>query len=239
MVFILIKFRFYKRRKKVKKENKKEEIKEREGVLMKFLIFADLHNFEKKILEEIKEKFDIIVLLGDIKSSSIVSILNKYPNKPVYGVYGNHDNEYLYEAVNKLLIVEREMAQEPLLYPVNNLNLSLVKVDSVSFAGLQGAIKYNEASIGYTQEEALDLIIPAADILFSHETGYKFIKNEKGICHEGYEAVSKYIKKNKPKYHIFGHHHIDTHFKKHKTMCYGVYGCSLFDYDTGIIKKVF
>ena len=184
---------------------------------MKFLIFADLHVFEEKKLEEIKEKFDVIVLLGDIKSSSIISILNKYPDKPVYGVYGNHDNDGLYEAVNKLLIVEREMAQEPFLYPINNLNLSLVKVDTVSFTGLQGTVKYSETSIGYTQEKALDLDMPSADILFSHETGYRFVENERGASHEGYKAISKYIKKNKPKYHIFGHHHIDTQLKKHKT----------------------
>ena len=206
---------------------------------MKFLIFADLHTFENKMPEEIKEEFDIIILLGDIKSSTIISILNKYPDKPVYGVYGNHDNKYLYEAVNKLLIAEREMTQKPFLYPVDNLNLSLVKVDNVSFTGLQGAIKYNETSIGYTQEEATDLIIPAADILFSHETGYGFVKNERGSSHEGYRAISRYIKKNKPKYHIFGHHHIDTQFKEHKTMCYGISGCSLFDTHTGEMKKIF
>ena len=206
---------------------------------MKFLIFADLHNFEKKMLEKIEEEFDIIMLLGDINSSTIISILNKYPDKPVYGVYGNHDNEYLYEAVNKLLIVEREMAQEPFLYSVNNLNLSLVKVDNASFAGLQGAVKYNEASIGYTQEEAMGLIIPAADILFSHETGYQFRKNKRGVSHEGYKAISEYVKKHRPKYHIFGHHHIDTRFKKRKTICYGVFGCSLFDFYTGEMKKIF
>jgi Icc-related predicted phosphoesterase len=207
---------------------------------MKFLIFADLHQFNPLDLDKIKDDFDIIILLGDITTAAIKCILKKFDDKPVYGIYGNHDNEGMFESVDRILDMEYEIYGKVRGNYINNINLKSEYWNDIWFTGLNGSVKYKDKMIGYSQEEALDLYIPIANILFSHETGYLYINNkEDQKSHEGFKAISKYIKENRPKYHIFGHHHINTHFIEENTRCYCVYGCSVFDYETGNMKNIF
>lgn len=215
-------------------------IEEKGEEKMKFLIFADLHQFDAEDIKKIKEDFDVIIFLGDIDAVAIRHILNKFPNKPAYAVLGNHDNENIFNSVNNLLMVEKAIFKEPFLYPLVNMNLNTIALDDLTFVGLQGSVKYKDKCIGYTQEEAASLIIPPADILFSHDSGYHFIPYENyDMAHEGLLAISEYIEKKKPRYHIFGHHHKDMTINIGDTTCFCVYGCSIFNYEKGCMKKVF
>jgi Icc-related predicted phosphoesterase len=207
---------------------------------MKFLIFADLHQFEPADLEKINEDFDVIILLGDITSSTIKYILKKFDNKPIYGIYGNHDSSGVFDSVDRILDMEYEIYGKNRLYSINNIHLKTEFWGDVALTGLNGSVKYKDNMIGYSQEEALKLSIPFSNILFSHETGYHYIDNkENQKSHEGFQVISKYIKEKQPQYHIFGHHHINTSFIMENTRCYCVYGCSVFDYETGNMKNIF
>ena len=206
---------------------------------MKFLLFADLHQFEPQLLNQIDQDFDVIILLGDINSVACKCILNAFPDYPIYGLYGNHDNVNLFESVNNILMIERQIRGQVFCHPIKNINLEQIIMNEVSFTGLHGSVKYSGSSVGYTQDEALHINIPASNILFSHETGYHYIPEHTDHAHEGYKVIAEYIEQKKPKYHIFGHHHVDIQFTKTETMCYGIYGCSIFDTQTGIMMKIF
>lgn len=207
---------------------------------MRFLIFADLHAFFRENVGKITEEFDIIVFLGDINGMDIRYILNTFPDKPAYGVLGNHDTKDLFDTANNFLVMERKMMQKPLLYPIKDIHLKNIDDYELSFTGFQGSFKYKSTALGFTQEEAFSLKIPVVDILFSHETGYQYFEGQSKHCsHAGLKAISKYINEYQPKYHFFGHHHRDIQFQKGKTKCFGVYGCSIFDSNTEKIKKIF
>lgn len=190
---------------------------------MKFLIFSDLHAFEKESLNKIKlpEDCKTVMFLGDIKASTLRYIMDYFPKLNYYGILGNHDDLNLFDSVNQI----NQILEKPKI-----IDADLKKIETeMTFIGLKGCVKYNN-NIGYTQEEAVTLPLDSADILFSHETGYHYINSEKDdITHEGYIAIDKYLENNKPKYNIFGHHHKNCIFQKYKTVCVGVFGCVLFD----------
>lgn len=197
---------------------------------MKFLIFSDLHQFDQNKITKAVPDCDCIIFLGDIMGSSIRYIINEYKNKPFYGIYGNHDDSTLFDTIN----IINQLLNKP---TVQNINLMKEEIGNISFTGLEGSVKYKEGCLGFTQDEAMKLDIPEADILFSHETGYGFM-GVKEQAHEGFHAITRYIEKKKPKYNIFGHHHKNCWFQKENTICIGVYGCSVFDFSTGIINNI-
>ena len=204
---------------------------------MKFLIFSDLHKFNKENLNKIKEDFDLIITLGDIYPSTLKEIILFFPEKQIFGILGNHDGIDMFTSVNKRLETEKHYN----LYNgdgIININLKEFKINNICFTGIEGCNKYKTFIPGYTQKESLNLDIPFSNILFSHDTGYKYMTQD-DLAHKGLKGISRYIKRKKPKYHIFGHYHKNTAFTIKKTKCFCVYGCSIFDYETGVMKNIF
>ena len=211
---------------------------------MQFLIFSDLHQFDPLCLRifknsEIKDVANAIIFLGDINSLALQYVCNTFPNIPVYGVLGNHDTKNLIDVTNSHLELSKGVLREHFDFPIVNLNLNRIETNEISFCGFEGSVTYREHSVGYTQEEALSFDIPKADILFSHETGDTSPCAKKDSVHNGYTAISKYIKEKQPRYHIFGHHHQNISFKIGKTKCFCVYGCSLFNFEAGTMQNIF
>ena len=62
---------------------------------MKILLLADLHYVDfftwQDFLKIDRNKFDIIITLGDIDIMFLQSLTKKFPNKRIIGVHGNHD----------------------------------------------------------------------------------------------------------------------------------------------------
>lgn len=207
---------------------------------MKFLLFADLHQFQEEDLGKIDDEFDIIVFLGDIDPVHIGRILSTFPEKPSFCVLGNHDDRNTVSSANGMARLDSRLKDQTLMYPLKELNLRKEVYGNVSFTAIEGSVLYKTNQIGYTQKDAMSLVLPPADILFSHESGYRFLRPKRyDKAHEGYKAITKYLKKIKPKYHIFGHHHRNTEFQKYKTKCFCVYGCSVFDANTGTMINLF
>lgn len=206
---------------------------------MKFLIFSDLHEFQKESIEKIQDNFDLIVFLGDIKASTIQYIMDCFPDKKTYGVLGNHDDANLFQSINKINEIKYKHNLNKAI-TILNIHLAKVELGELSFTGLEGSLKYKDHMIGYTQQDYLDFDIPNSKILFSHDSGYLYFPYKKGdLSHEGLIAISKYVKEKQPEYHIFGHHHSHSEFIKNNTKCICIYGCSLFDYSLGTIKYYF
>lgn len=204
---------------------------------MKYLLFADLHSFTPNYLDLITEDFDVILFLGDIKASSFLVIRQYFPDKDAYAVLGNHDDKDLIRSVNKQIEMHNRIGLK--MNPINDVHLQSAKYKNDTFTGFQGCVGYKQDGVMMTQDEALYLSIPAADILISHESGYHYVDPVIDQCHEGFLAIAEYITKQRPKYNLFGHHHKNIQFQKQDTMCYCIYGCSIFDSETGFIQNIF
>ena len=208
---------------------------------MKILLFADLHQFEQEKIVLISEDgFDSIVFLGDIKASTIMYIINCFPGKKIYVMLGNHDDRNVFVSVNQQQKINEEFFGEK-REKINNINLKRITIDGISFVGIEGSNKYKESMIGYTEKEAEKLDIPApVDILLSHDSGYHDMKEYKmDDAHTGMKKISEYRKKEKPKFHIFGHFHVNCHFEKDDVKCFCIYGSAIFNTENGTINQIF
>ena len=204
---------------------------------MKIAVYADTHGIAKAILNEYKTKtgysiektdvepIDLVCLLGDHSEYDVELISQHYLGTPIIGVYGNHDIRDLYLGTN-----------------VANIHKQLYKHNNVSFTGFQGSHRYKQSQIyGYTQKEVLNEFwdLPKADILLCHDGPYGEYYRFVDDAHCGLKGFNKYIKYNKPKIMLFGHHHDNLHFQVYNTDCYCIYGCGILtinDYKVTDIK---
>ena len=180
---------------------------------MKILLFADLHAFDKSKLNLIEDDFDIIVFLGDITTSTIGYILSCYPDKNAYGILGNHDSASVFASVNNLLSAQRKLGL-PVSNGITDIHAKRMTENGISFIGFQGSRKYKDDMIGFTETEAEAVAVAEADILFSHDSGYRWIKrDDDDVAHHGLKRIDHYVKDCQPKYHFFGHYHKNLHQK--------------------------
>lgn len=93
-------------------------------------------------------------------------------------------------------------------YPVKPIHLAMEELEEYRITGIDGSVetRYKKETT-FTQEKALEFDIPAADILFSHETGYHYLSDDP--VHEGFIKIDKYIAEKQPVLNFFGHHHKD------------------------------
>jgi len=203
---------------------------------MKYLIFSDLHSFNEANLNIIDTYFDILVFLGDIRSSFLIKILQNFPTKPSVGILGNHDSKDLFKVVNSLVKNYCKLGMD--LPEIEDINSKIFDFEVMTHTGFEGAPGDYDSELTMTQATADETTILSADILFSHETGYHYLESQY-TTHEGFKVISKYVEQEKPKYHIFGHHHKNIQFLVGDTKCFCVYGCSVFDSETGTMINMF
>lgn len=192
---------------------------------MKLLCCADLHNsfdlthFETQTYD--KEP-DIIVTLGDISVQDLRIIKRTADNLdiPAIGICGNHDEPFALQSVG-----------------IDDLHGKVKTIDGVSFAGIGGSLRYNRSNYMFlTQQQSIEVAaaLPKADVLITHDKPYsgwfvdtkaQFVKDP----HAGLAGITKYIRKNKPKYHLYGHLHQRMTEEKYGTTSMCVYGIQLID----------
>ena len=185
---------------------------------MRVLIFTDTHGIFNEIYEKYKNdlpNYDRIILLGDHSSVDINQIMSEF-TVPILRINGNHDVPSMVIYKDALPLHEHLIGYTP------------------TYTGWQGSHIYKDTQIyGYTQKESLDLLktMPKADILFSHDGPYGYCGNKEDFAHCGLKGILKYIKKNKPKTIIYGHHHKFNHYTIKKTECFCVYQIAWFEFD--------
>jgi Icc-related predicted phosphoesterase len=133
---------------------------------------------------------DAVVLLGDLEPEW-VDQLGRFPDLPVLGVYGNHDDGRYLEARN-----------------TTDLHLTSAEVGDLTFAGFEGCVRYTrDAPLQYTQREALRMArrLPDADVLLSHAPPRGVHEEPDDRAHEGFDALLQYVERVQPRYAIHGH----------------------------------
>lgn len=156
---------------------------------MKVLAIADFVKNSKEIENEILIKNpDVIFLLGDLDFFSL-EILNKYPNIPKFGVYGNHCREDYFEQLN-----------------VKNIHLKKGQIDNFNLLGFNGCFKTKESRHHYTENQAAEINdFSDVQIVLTHCPPKGINDNPLERSHQGFESFLTFLKENKPKFWLHGH----------------------------------
>lgn len=192
---------------------------------MKLLCCADFHNsveltgFGAKVK---KDAPDVVVTLGDISVQDLQIIKHTADvlGIPVIGVCGNHDE------VDALVKVG-----------IDDLHGRNKTIKGVSFAGIGGSLRYKPSdNMFLTQRESIDIAkkLPKADVLITHDKPYTgwYVDTKSQYAkdpHTGLVGITKYIRKNRPEFHLYGHLHQRMAEKKHGTTSICIYGIQLID----------
>jgi len=157
-------------------------------ILLKALVIADA-GFKPSINELVEShKIELVITLGDLLPIDL-SGLETVPI-PKIGVYGNHDTcKYMPD------------------YNIINLHCTEFGLNGLTFTGFEGCVEYKKHSIEpmYSQKEAAKLInkLPRVDIFVTHCPPRGI--NDDDDIHQGWDALTKYIKHKKPKVLLHGH----------------------------------
>lgn len=192
---------------------------------MKLLCCADFHNSFNLTGFEAKAKScapDVIVTLGDISVQDL-RVIKKTADTlgiPVIGICGNHDEPFALQSVG-----------------IDDLHGKVKTIDGVTFAGIGGSLRYKRSNYMFlTQQQSIDVAkqLPEADVLITHDKAYIgwFVDTKSQYAkdpHAGLVGISKYIRKNRPRYHLYGHLHQRMTTEKHGMTSICVYGIQLID----------
>jgi Icc-related predicted phosphoesterase len=145
---------------------------------------------------------DLIISCGDLPPvylEFITSVLNV----PLYYVRGNHDEIY----------DERPPGGD-------NLHGRVLTYKGLTFAGLEGSMRYNKGKIQYTESQMMQMVLKmglrvgydrfrnghGVDVLVTHSPPFG-IHDAEDLPHTGFKSLLKFMEWYKPRYMIHGHVH--------------------------------
>jgi Icc-related predicted phosphoesterase len=156
---------------------------------------------------------DLVISCGDMPSvylEFITSILSV----PLFYVRGNHDERYNVEPPGG-----------------TNLHKRVVTYKGISFAGLEGSMKYNRDNVQYTELQMLRMVVGMAprlllnrirhqrtvDVLVTHSPA-RGIHDANDLPHTGFQALLRFMDWYQPRYMLHGHVHTYDRRKQTHTM---------------------
>ena len=181
------------------------------------LVIADLHACTYRTLSELQdimktEAYDCVLFLGDIFQEDIERLVPHADGRPCFYVLGNHDRE----------------GQNTGIEGLEDLDGRTAEVCGVRISGASGSVRYKPGDFCMRSEdevqEALDRT-GRTDILISHEAPWHFL--EADSTHRGYKAITRFIEREEPAMHIFGHYHTREDRIRGNTREICVYRCCL------------
>jgi Icc-related predicted phosphoesterase len=111
--------------------------------------------------------------------------------------------------------------------PIEDLHLQVVTLpNGLRIGGFNGSWRYKpRGNFLYSQDEAAVLTgqLPPVDILVSHNSP-QGVHERDGDTHQGFVALSDYIRRHKPRLVIHGHQHVSRETVVGGTRVVGVFG---------------
>lgn len=195
---------------------------------MKLLLLSDLQGVRyddwMNFIQIDDSTIDAVLTLGDIDTLELRNIKERFSNKQVLGVIGNHDYNGDLE-----------------YYGITNLHNTTTILSEKQIVGIEGCVRYkNGKGIPlYTQTEMGVICdqLPVADIVISHNSP-KGIHDKLEQAHEGFVGLMNYIEEHQPTHVFHGHQH------KHQITTYGatkivcIYGGWIWDSETDLFEEV-
>lgn len=198
---------------------------------MKILFLADIHSIDidewRKFLEVDRDKFDLIITLGDIDRSLLKSLVGGFEDKDIVGVLGNHDR------LDELWAVG--------ITNMHNL-IAEISEDIKTIYGLSGSVRYSDKKDRsmFKQEEIVELLdrTDRYGMIVSHNSPFGIHDDLIDDTHVGYIGLRTYIEENSPKYCVHGHQHKNIVTVVNETTVIGVYGGIILNTETNEIERI-
>lgn len=143
---------------------------------------------------------DLVISAGDLKAKYL-SFLTTMTMKPVYYVFGNHDNNY---------------TKEP-PYGCDPIDDQIIVQNGIRILGLGGSYRYKSGPYQYTEKQMRKRIkklhtminqFSGVDILVTHAPP-KGHGDGEDLCHTGFDVFNEFINTYKPSYLLHGHQHLN------------------------------
>jgi Icc-related predicted phosphoesterase len=134
---------------------------------------------------------DAIFCLGDLDRAWIESLENV--DVPVFGVHGNHDEEFVLQDLG-----------------IDDLHLRRTSLRGLTVAGFEGCVRYGLGGPHqFTQKEASKLArkLPSADVLLCHCPPRGVNDDPADPAHIGFDGLRKWVDRHKPRHLLHGHVH--------------------------------
>ena len=177
---------------------------------MRLLVIADIDDLRWK---GGSGQADLLISCGDVSDPVILEAAEAYQCKRILAVKGNHD------------------FPSPFPESIIDLHISVEAHSGINFGGFNGSWKYKtRGRFLYEQDEATDLLkdFPHVDVFISHNSP-RGIHDKDDEIHTGFDALTEYIRRQKPKILIHGHQHIDFETGAGGTRVIGVYGYRMIE----------
>lgn len=165
---------------------------------MRILAVADVEDdtLVARLVGGGRPRYDAVVSCGDL-SRSYLDFVATMANAPLLYVRGNHDANVEVGGTD--------------------LNGRIVRMCGLSFAGLEGSLRYREGIVGYTQAEMLRrvLLLEATsrlrgrvDVLVTHAPPRGFGDLD-DLAHRGFDAFNGLLMRERPRLLLHGHVHLN------------------------------
>ena len=180
---------------------------QRNGIInsVKLLILADIDAFH---WEHGCGQVDAVLSCGDVSDQVLLEAAKTHGEPPIFAVKGNHDDD------------------APFAAPIVDLHLQVRVLGGLRFGGMNGAWRYKpRGTFLYSQQEAEALLstFPVVDILVSHNSPRGIHDRDDGV-HLGFEGLTKYLARARPKVLVHGHQHRNCETFVEGTRVAGVHG---------------
>lgn len=139
----------------------------------------------------------LVISCGDLPAVYLEYIVSTL-NVPLFYVRGNHDERYS----------ESPPGGE-------NLHMRVIEHRGLTFAGLEGCMRYNNGEIQYTDSQMLWMVMRMGlspilrgglDVLVTHSPPYG-IHDRPDRAHTGFKSLLKFMRWYSPRYLLHGHTH--------------------------------
>lgn len=142
---------------------------------------------------------DAIISCGDLPSSYL-SFLVTMSGKPVFYVHGNHDFRY-----------EKEPPEG-----CECIDGTVVNFRGYRILGLGGSMEYSGGPHQYSEREMKRRIAKVGrplkkdgvDILVTHAPA-RGLGDMEDLCHQGFACFKELMERYRPRYHFYGHVHLE------------------------------
>lgn len=181
---------------------------------MKLLIVSDIP--DKKYWDFYQpgdlDKFDLILSAGDLPPQYL-SFLVTLARCPVFYVHGNHDDCY------------RDTPPEGCVC----IDGKIVEFNGIRILGLGGSARYKQGVNQYTEKEMSKRIhgmrrkitrMGGFDILITHSPAVGLGDGSDHV-HRGFECFKNLLDEYRPRYHFFGHQHMNYGRPRARELQYG------------------
>lgn len=192
---------------------------------MKILCVSDTIQAQLENAANLRRRYadiEVIVSCGDLPAAYLEYITSVLSVPMVY-VRGNHDEMYVQEPPGGI-----------------DLHQQIITIGGLTFAGLEGSIRYNEGKIQYTELEMMQKVFGYAprllfnrarhgfgvDILVTHSPA-KHIHDADDRPHRGFRSLRWFMQWYRPRYMVHGHVHtydrrVQTRTTFHDTQIYNI-----------------